>query len=352
MIKPQNGFILFMTFAMLSICTVMVSMFFIKGMEHKRFSSALLAQEEMINFAVSTVSIGQSALAISVKELKPEKEDDTSEPAPSLAQLVLEKIMPILNKTQKLYFQEIESNFPAEISLSFFCESGKINLNSLYDLVQNKFYDEGVAEKDKKVFATWLFGKIAKITEKPSLLQPFIEHVKQRKLPFNDVTELLSIKEFAACFLDTVFYSPDLNTEIKDEKVKKIFLTDIFTVASETQNMQPRLLSTSVCALLDIELKNNKQEIKGKKVDLSSFKPDNDWKKDWDSQLKPLYGISYEQIPESVRSMFAPSFNVTVFSMLATIKNEGISATIFAILKQKRLPDSSVAYDVIKVYQV
>ena len=60
--------------------------------------------------------------------------------------------------------------------------------------------------------------------------------------------------------------------------------------------------------------------------------------------------------------MFLTQFSVTVFSILVTVKKQLVKTEnrdennkvvrIFAILKEKRLPDSSITYDVIKIYQV
>ena len=374
----QKGYILFITFSMLALCTALVSVFMVKGITHKRLSSALLEQEQLNQFAMSTLAIGQSFLSFSAEELKaPVENDDDRASAESsggqgkeksekgkpldINKALLEKLLPVLGKSQEFKFEEIEKDFPLVINLIFFAESGKININGLYDLVLKKFYDEGVEGKDRKVFATWLFEKIAKITEKPSLLQPFVEHMKQRKAPLNDVTELLAIKEFADCFNDAVFYgqkSKSQESANKDKKSKKLFLTDIFTVACENDTIQPWLLSSSVCALLDIAQKNDKKDKndildkKEEKIDLSSFKQQSDWQKDWDTACKPLYGISYDKIPESVRGILAPSFQATVFSVLASVFNENMTVQVFAILKQKRLPDGAVVYDVIKTYQV
>lgn len=369
--SQQRGYILFITFSMLALCTALVSMFMVKGFTHKKLATALLEQEKMNRFALSTSELAQSFLSFSAEDIKPADKQAASEPADKAAPAnsnndislkLLEKVLPVVNKTQKFSMKEIAKDFPVVINLTFFCESGKININGLYDLVNKKFYDEGVAGKDKKVFATWLFDKIAAITENPSLLQPFIEHVKQRKVPFNDVTELLAIKEFAACFSQAVFYESDRPNTSSDKKIQKLFLTDIFTVASESDTIQPWLLSPSVCVLLDIAQKGDKQDGTGnkedKKIDLSSFNPQADWQKDWDKTMKPLYDVSFDKIPEPVRLMFSTQFSVTAFSMLATVTRQAVEGEndmvvkIFAILKQNKLPDSSITYDVIKIYQV
>jgi hypothetical protein len=366
---------------MLALCTALVSVFMVKGITHKKLATALLNQSQMEQFALSTPALAQSFLAFSAKEVKGVAQEAVGSQAlkttpadgdTGFGRLLLEKMLPVANMSQKFTMKEIVKEFPVIVNLTIFCEAGKININSFYDLINKKFYDEGVPGKDQKVFATWVFDRIAKLTEKPSLLAPFIEHVKQRKSQFNDVTELLAIKEFAACFQDSIFYEVEQKNKSADKKISKIYLTDIFTVSSENDTIQPWLLSPSVCALLDITQKSSKHEEfekkesgfiktamdREKKIDLTSFKQQADWQKDWDLGLKSLYDVSYDKIPEPVRGMLSTQFAVTAFSMLATVKRESVEnennmmVRIFAILKQKRLPDDSIIYDVIKIYQV
>jgi len=366
MIHRQNGYILFITFSMLALCTALVSVFMVKGITHKKLSSALLEQEKLQQFAMSSVAIAQSFLSFSPEDLQPKKEegvlenekkDEKSKPF-DVNKALLEKLLPVLGRVQEFKFQDIEKDFPVVINLIFFSESGKININGLYDLVSKKFYDEGNKGKDQKIFAKWLFEKISKMTGKPSLLQPFVEYMKTRKAPLNDVTELLAIQEFSDCFADAVFYEENIKNNGTDKVMKKLFLTDVFTVAYENDTIQPWLLSPSVCALLDIVQKHDKNDSVDKlvekedKIDISSFKQVSDWQKDWDTGLKSLYGLSYDKIPESVRHVLATSFQATVFSVLVSVFNENMMVRIFAILKQKRLPNGAIVYDVIKTYQV
>ena len=371
MMHQQRGYILFITFSILALCASIVSVVMVKGLTHKKFTQALLNQEQMQQFTLSTTALAQSFLSFPAPEKKSDKKDAgpasaSKSPDQSSDQgfdkQLLEKLLPVVNKTQTFMMKEMEKDFPVVINLTFFCESGKININGLYDLVGKKFYDEGVEGKDKKVFATWLFDKIAALTEKPSLLQPFIEHCKQRKTPFNDVTQLLAIQDFAKCFEDTVFYDQHKKKQTGDKKVSKLYLTDIFTVASQSDTIQPWLLSESVCALLDIPQRHGKQQEsqakEDKKVDLSSFKPQADWSKDWDAGLKQIYEVAFDKIPEQARGILASQFAAPVFSVMASVTRpleDGTSTKalrIYAILKEKKLPDGSITYDVIKIYQV
>ena len=375
----QPGYILFITFSILALCAGLISAFMVKGITHKRLTLTLLEQNQLGQFAFSTPALAQSFLSFSAEQMKSVTNqnesneqnqaaanskggEDQNVAAQGFAKLLLEKVLPVVNKTQTFRLKEIDKDLPELVNLTFFCESGKININGLYDQTNKKFHGEGVQGADFKVFTKWIFDRIAVITEKPSLFGAFVEHLKQRTTPFNDVTELLAIKEFADCFGQAVFYEQS-NLQKEDNKTAaKIFLTDIFTVVSEHDTIQPWLLSPSVCALLDIAQTNSQQlgleKKEDKKFDTASFKVQADWLKDWDALLKPIYGVAFDKIPEQVRFMFAKQFSVTVFSIMVTVVKQVIDGEnnmivrIFAILKEKKLPDNSITYDVIKVYQV
>lgn len=361
----QRGYILFLTFSMLAACVALVSLYMLKGITHKRLTFALLEQNELSIFAFSTPSLAQSFLAFSADQAKGVQLDATkNEDAHQVwAKRLLEKVLPVVNKRQSFNLKEIDPDLPL-VSMIIFSESGKININGLYDFANKKFHHEGVKGKDLREFAVWLFDRIAVLTEKPSLFGPFVEHLKTRIAPFNDVTELLAIKEFQECFSQAVFYNFDFKHLQGAEQKSKIFLTDIFTVSSEHDRIQPWLLSPSCCALLDIQQPNNNQEDfavtdkEDKKIDISSFKVQADWNKDWDLLLKPVYKVSFDKIAEPVRCMFANQFVGTVFSVIIQVKKQtyggdnSIEMKIFALLKEKKLADDSVIYEIIKIYQV
>ena len=362
----KKGYILFVTFSMLALCSAMVSTFLVKGVTHKRLAHFLLQRQEVDQLAVSATALGQSFLSFSKDEIEGVQQEGLAQKVDNVkprdgdtgfGRLLLERVLPVINAKQKFELNEKNDGMKATIEFSIFCECGKININSLYNIGDQKFYDQGIDGLDKKVFAQWIFDKIASITGKPSLLKPFEEHVKHRKAPFNDVTELLSIKEFASCFSGNVFY--EFDEEDKEKKLKKdgvkLFLTDLFTVSSESDKLQPWLLSPSVCVLLGIVEKDKEKDLSEAKKDksiFSFFKQKVDWQKDWDSSLQKVYGISYQSIPQQVRSLLMAEFRVNVFSVLIAVTRGDIKSRVFAILKQRMLPDHSVYYDVIKVYQV
>jgi flagellar basal body rod protein FlgB len=366
-IMRKPGYILFITFCMLALCTTLVSLFVIQGMHLKRFSQALLDKQQVFQFAISCVSLQQSFLTFSKKEVEhfvseaqaiavdqaTTKDGDTG-----FARLVLERVLPVINQKQTVQCSSDKNGVDADIEMILFCENGKININSLYDIAKQKFYDEGYANKDKKVMAKWIFDKIAEKTGKPSLFEKFETFMKQRKSSLNDVTELLQIKEFAECFADKIFYTMDeqKNSSLNAENKELIYLTDIFTVASEQDSVQPWLLSPSVCVLLGIQqMEKREKDMLDKTYDasiLSHFKKKANWATDWDLSLKDVYGVSYSQIPNQARLLLTSEFSANIFSLLLKVTIGNVTTQIYALLKQRRLPNQDIFYDVIKVYHV
>ncbi len=67
----QSGYILLITFSMLALCTGLVSIFLVKGMTHKKLAIALLEQEKMNQFILSTPALAQSFLSFAADDVKP-----------------------------------------------------------------------------------------------------------------------------------------------------------------------------------------------------------------------------------------------------------------------------------------
>ena len=146
--SQQRGYILFITFSMLALCSALVSVFLIKGITHKKLATALIHQEQMNQLLVSTPALTQSFLAFSADEVKGVGQESVGSQALKQApadgdtgfgRLLLEKVLPVVNKTQTFKLKEIEKDFSVTIDTILFCEAGKININGLYDLVNKKF---------------------------------------------------------------------------------------------------------------------------------------------------------------------------------------------------------------------
>ena len=127
------------------------------------------------------------------------------------------------------------------------------------------------------------------------LFEVFEKFLKQRQYKLNDVTELLFIKEFQQSFKTTVFYEAPPLEETKKEQ-RPVYLTDIFTIWSAQQKINPWLLSDSIAALLGFKrAEPGDTAAREKEVDqvLKGLKTvQGDLKTVWEKVLQKLYGIN------------------------------------------------------------
>src|SRR5262249_29650987 len=146
----------------------------------------------------------------------------------SAGQELFKAVMPWLNRAQELHLKQSVEGINGVLALAIGSEEGKININKIYDFDKHKFIGQGQAQGDMRVFAQEIFA-LLKEKVGADLFESFEKFLKERKYPINDVTELLTIKEFVV-FKDAVFYNP--LDKIPADSKPKIYLTDIFTVST------------------------------------------------------------------------------------------------------------------------
>lgn len=363
----QNGYILFITFAMLALCATITSLFFVRGMGHRYLVQVVSQQDRLQTLAQSAVEIAKSQLLVDPEELAQAQQEELAQKAEKAQmkdgdsgyqRLLLEKILPYMNRVQTYNLQYDVDGITAKVAYRLGSESGKININGLYDFVEGRFYNEGAAEYDMQKFTQKLFETIAKVTEQQSLYKPFVEHLKTRNTAFNDVTELLQIPEFAQQFKDRVFPPLQLKKLEHAQEEKKdttLYLLDLFTIVSEDATLDPWLLSPSICVLLGIpfeEMQDGKKEKSKEENMLQHFKVQPQWDVDWDLAVQPLYHVAYADLPDFIKPVLTQQVNPHIFSIMLRVTVGHLSATVYALVKSRRLHTKSLWYDVIKVYQL
>jgi len=180
------------------------------------------------------------------------------------------------------------------------------------------------------------------------LFPAFEKHLNTRTADFNDVTELISIQEFNTAFKDKIF----LNFE--KAKDANIFLTDIFTVATEQSTINPWLFSYSWCKILDLKPKATLTDEEKNKIFIISSDAKNwsdDGKTSW-STLKDLYQKEYIELAEEIKTILTPLFEVNIFSLLIKANIRETSSTIFTIVKSKKAKNNLVNIEPMKIYQI
>jgi len=343
--KP--GFILFLLFSILSMCSVLLSLYFAQTVMYRQLMTTLIMQQRTERLALGCVS-----LATNIITVIPEKDAKKSAPKKSDAspdnETLLKQMFPYFNKQETFQLTEKDDGIDAKIFITIGSEQGKLNLNSLYDIETKKFIDEG-KPSDRKKICVWLFEKIAQITKTTTLFPAFEKHMSEKKTDFNDVTELLTIKEFETVFQGRVFLNFD-NTAQQEN----IFLTDIFTVSTEQETISPWLFSYSWCKILGLKPKQTlTDEEKNKLFKVSGQAHDwaTDWKTNWEN-LQVLYNKEYKDLAQEIKTILTPLFEVNIFSLLLKANIKETSSTIFTIVKSKKAKNNLIGVETMKTYQV
>lgn len=359
----KDGYILFLLFSILSVCAILMSIYFSRTMIYRQLMQQLTQQQhaQLLNF---------SSMALAKTLILPEqKQDDAAQQTPKAKANPADnnnvknfiKIFPYFNKEKKHELKQTPDNFTATLSLSIQSEQGKLNLNSLYDFKNKKFINEGKKaspgnqpnngklpdtgqQPDTKVFCVWLFNQIAAITGKPNLFQSFEQHLKTRVNDFNDVTELLIIPEFAEQFKDCLFFDPT------DKNNKKIFLTDIFTVTTEQESLHPLLFTHSWCVLLGLQPKQNMSNDEIQKIILA-LQEQSSWETMWPKSLELFYQKGYKDLAQEIKWILTTRYEANIFSLLLKTKIGETKSAIFTIVKTNT-KQHLIDFDVVKTYQI
>jgi len=348
----KQGYILFLLFGILSVCSILITLCFSRTIAYQQLMQLATQEQQCQQLALSSISLIDSLFTLEKEKTEEPAAKNSLEkqPAPNLEQKVLSNIFPYLHKEKKFKLNKKIDHLDATISLSIQSEYGKLNLNGLYDFEKKKFLNEG-KQNDCKKLCVWLFERISQITGKPSLMNAFENLLKKRNSEFNDPLELLHDKNFKEQFSDSIFNNLDsLDKNLLENQKKKIFLTDIFTVYTEQETINPWLFTNSWLELLNIKIKENLTKEDIQKI-LKNFKMNANWQEDWNSCLKDFYQKEYKDLPQEIKSILTTTFEANIFSLLVKARIAETISSIFTIVKANT-KQHLTGFDIIKTSQI
>lgn len=334
----QEGYILVLTLLVISVITILVTQVFYQSSANLSLMDTLVKKEKAKVLAISGIQLAIDKLSVQVKKEEEKKDQiavnnkEQKAPAQSgddkLTKELLKSILPVINKWQIIEFKEDSEGISGKLNICICCENGKFNINKIYDFQKHQFLNQGQMKNDYLKVMQDLFKKMESYLDKKDAMQAFTKYLSERKFPLNETTELLNIGSFNY-FKDNVFLS-----NVENEKNKKIYLTDIFTIWTDSNKLEPWLLSDSVQSLL--ALNGNKDDIaKREQVApnwISKFKKNNDWSKDWNEILKLVYNKDFASLSKTIVDIFNTTFTAKVFSVISYGTVSGVTQKVFAIL--------------------
>lgn len=342
-----------MVLALLIISVAMVIASYIgrRGSYYLPFSHMIADREKAKMIALGGIQVAIAQLSeVPKKESKKETSEKENEKASQKSQAsdkgekhLLTRILPTINRWQHFDLKEDIDGVDGKISICLMCEEGKINLNQIIDFKKGTF--KGNDQSGWKAAMQEICKAIERINKGSELFAAFEKIVKEAKVPFNDATELITKKEFNS-FKDTMFYQPPTS-----KKQETIYLTDIFTVWSSSDKLEPWLFSDSINGLFGLprvevdDIKKRKEQAENW---IKNFKEKSNWQQDWQTVLMPMYGKELRTLPKHIDSKLSNTFDPHFFSVLVHGKVGEVTQIVYAVLERnKRTQGDAVEYDVV-----
>lgn len=367
--RSASGFILVFVLLMISIGMALVTVALTKVSTFTSFSMTMINRERAKQLAYGGISLAMSQLAepdVPEKEQAEKKEQSKPGTEPGKqppaqpeqkadpAKKLLQKIVPLLGTWQTVKLSQKEDGVSATIMFCLMSEDGKININSLYDFEKKMFVGDEDKEKgtrtagpgqppidDKKqpqAAPGKLQGRVILEAVAAKLgngiqVQDIEAFLKKRKYPLNDVTELMGIAKFET-FKNAIFYDPPA-----EKKERRLYLTDIFTVATSQAGVNPWVFSDSVRALFGLPRVSGEKTKQLPEQTIKGMKLNANWATEWDKVLKPWYERDYASLPKPLMPLLAQKSDLSTFSVLVHATVAKVTVRVYAILE--RIPGSS-----------
>jgi len=351
----KRGYILPLSLMIISIIVIATTYLFDLSLSHNMLMHTLQEREQAKTLAMGGLQLAMSQLT--VFEKKEESSQPPGQPMSGVAlaktegqkkkskeQQLFEQILPIINRWQTFELTQALEGIDATVRICICAEEGKINLANLHTLAKGS---KEAVTKLKELYEP-IFKSSDLFKAKENLANALIDSLSKRKEPFDDVTQLVLLPEFANI---PFFYEPP---EPGSTQKRTIYLMDLFTLETESAQLEPWLLSDSVCAVLGLnrvqpdDLEKRKQEIK---PIVEKFSPTIKWdKQQWDTLLKPIYGKDFASLPKGIGALFTAKFEPKIFSVISYGKVGNTVQRIYAILARSSGPQGVYTYVIRKLY--
>jgi hypothetical protein len=349
--QNKPGYILILTLMAIALITTIITKMYYQSSAYLPLADLVVKRQKAANLALGGLQMALSKLNGPQNQ---EESDSKNKKNKSKEALLLERILPSLNRWQAFNLKEDVDGVNGQIKICVSCENGKVNLNQLYDFAKHELKDAKIKQLMQEIFAA--LGKLTKNQIDSKLAnEALMKFLSERKYQLLDATELLQIPEFSY-FKQHVFYHPPQDAEQTSENLPRpVYLTDIFTTWTSSPQVEPWLFSDSVLALLSFPRAQANDIMKrdGKvKEWTKNLKESSNWQTDWDKSLGLVYGNELANLPKSVVSLFETKFNPQVFSAISCGTIEGITQTVYAIIKLQSENTGSSFFVIEKLYWI
>lgn len=355
--KMDSGYIFIMTLFMIAGMMAAATYVYIRGSIYIPFMKFVVQREQAKMLAYGAIEIGIQQLAqFDIEKDSPDQNTvmlptDGKATQPKATSDILKRlyarIMPSINRWQLFELKKEIDGIAGTVRICITCEEGKFDINQLYDFKRKLFVNPTDQRPIPVELLELLFKRIESATGTKNLLASLQQYLKKRGYPLNDITQLLSIKEFAP-FINQLFYEPTVEKKAKEKPT--LYLADLFTVHSGKATIEPRLLSDSWLGVLQMK-QAVRSEIEKRtelvKKLIKQFKQTAVWKSDWNTQLKPIYQKELQSLPKGIDSLLGVQFDPRRFTMRIESTVEGVVQRLLVLVERgEEFVREKAAYDV------
>lgn len=345
--KNSPGYILIVTLLMIAGMTTIGTYIYLRSTVFIPFMRTVSDREKAKMVALGGLQVGIRQLS----QFDETESDQKPKPEAGGPLQLFTRIMPLINRWQTFPLQEKIDGINGSMQVCLVCEEGKINLNRVYDFDKGEFRGKGQPKGDWQKIVELVCKEVEQALGGKELFAALETFLKNRKYPLYDITELLTIKEFAI-FRNHIFYKPmDKKTDgNKSDSKANIYLTDLFTTFSDKNTLEPRFFSDSMLGVLKLaqtattDQAKRTEQIKNME---KNFKSKAQWPGDWATQLKPFYEKELQSLLSGLDSVLSTQFNPMQFSILSYGTVGAVTQRLLAIVtRNKRARNGETRYNI------
>jgi hypothetical protein len=354
----SDGFTLILALLMIALAMLMTSIMFDQGSSYMPYAHAALMRQKATALATAGLAVAQNMLCSlpSEQEQKPgttvKKEQAKKRTDEEDTQHLLRTIMPHLNRWQTITLQEDRDGVDGTLHICLMSEDGKLNINKIYDFKNKKFKNEADAGGGFKAAVAALCADIEKNMHGKELFSALEQFLQKRGYPLNDVTELLTIKQFAI-FKNNIYHMPLFAPKSDTKEQRPSFaLTDIFTTFSTDAAADPWVFSESLRTALHLPATAGKtadeKQVQTIAEVTQKYAPDVQWSQAWNTSLKMLYDVEFSHLPKHSATLMRGKSALRYFSVLIQTVVGDVTQQFYVILERiKKSQDTKTVYDVV-----
>jgi hypothetical protein len=369
--KENPGYLLVYTLLSITIAMGIITIALSRVTVFTAMSQLIVTRAQARQLALGGIVLAISQLTIpEEKNEKPKPEfsgqdKKKEEPSEDPEKKELVRLLTLLNRWRMIKLLQQRDGIQGTIQFCITSEEGKIAINELYDFEKKKF----VGEAEKKAgdqnqqqipetTSSALVEKAMNIKEQMPDGRKVLDMIcmtirsrmggsasvgeieglfKKRNRPLDDVTQLFELPGFSA-FKHAVFIQPP-EQQKQEKNEKALYLTDLFTVARSSPQIDPWLFSDSVRALLDLARVKQTDPNMLTPEQLKQLKTQINWPTEWDTFLKSLYGKDYASLPKQITPFFKPKFEGKHFAITTYGTVGKVTVKYYAIIE--RIPARS-----------